>query len=234
MTTEQVPSLDSRPPLSAGSVALRLIAIAGVVSIILGAFAFLNGSLTPGELTPPRFVDGMEQVSGVHPGYRRNHAKGVCASGYFESNGNGTHLSRSVVFQSGRTQVVARFSLGVGDPHAADTSDAIRGLGLSFSLPGGEEWRTAMINLPVFPFSTPQSFYDRMIATQLNPKTTQPDPAKVAAFLKQHPETVHALEIIKSAPQSSSFAESTFNSLNAFGFVNAAGVTTAVRGQWCR
>jgi catalase len=36
----------------------------------------------------------------------------------------------------------------------------VRGLGLLFRLPGGEEWRTAMVNLPVFPFQTPQAFYD--------------------------------------------------------------------------
>jgi hypothetical protein len=31
-------------------------------------------------------------------------------------------------------------------------------LGLLFWLPDGEEWRTAMVNLPVFPFQTPQAF----------------------------------------------------------------------------
>ena len=48
--------------------------------------------------------------------------------------------------------------LGGGQPYAADKPDAVRGLGLEFSLPDGELWRTAMINLPVFPVRTPEAF----------------------------------------------------------------------------
>jgi catalase len=185
--------------------------------------------LTPGALTPSRFVDGFEQTSGVHPGYRRNHAKGICVSGVFESNGNAARLSKAVVFKPGRVPVVGRLSLGGGDPHAADAPDAVRGLGLSFALPDGEEWRTAMINLPVFPVRTPQGFYDRMIAMQPNPHTSQPDPAKVSAFLARHPETVRAVQIIKGAAPSAGFGDSTFNGLNAFRFIDFAGVSTPVR-----
>jgi hypothetical protein len=47
---------------------------------------------------------------------------------------------------------------------SADTPDAVRGLGLQFSLPDGELWRTAMINLPVFPFRTPEAFYEQLLA----------------------------------------------------------------------
>ena len=35
----------------------------------------------------------------------------------------------------------------------------------SLSVRDGEEWRTAMINLPVFPFNNPQAFYDNLIAS---------------------------------------------------------------------
>ena len=63
------------------------------------------------QLTPARFTDGFEQVNGVHPGFRRNHAKGVGVSGFFESNGNGVRLSKAVVFPAGRVPVIGRFSL---------------------------------------------------------------------------------------------------------------------------
>jgi catalase len=49
------------------------------------------------------------------------------------------------------------------------------------------------------------------------------------AFLARHPETVAAMKIIKSQPPASGFANTTFHSLNAFWFVNAAGVATPVR-----
>jgi hypothetical protein len=51
-----------------------------------------------------------------------------------------------------------------------------------------------MINLPVFPFKDPQAFYDNLVASQRDPNTHQPDPAKGAAllvaaalFLLRHP-----------------------------------------------
>ena len=103
---------------------------------------------TSNALTPARFTDAFEDVDGVHPGFRRNHAKGVGVSGFFESNGNGVRLSKAAVFAPGRVPVIGRFSLGGGRPDAADTPDAVRGLGLQFSLANGELWRTAMIHLP--------------------------------------------------------------------------------------
>jgi catalase len=34
-------------------------------------------------------IDAFEDSMGKHTGLRRNHAKGVCMSGYFDSNRNG-------------------------------------------------------------------------------------------------------------------------------------------------
>jgi catalase len=125
--------------------------------------------------------------------------------------------------------VIGRFSLGGGNPYVADTPDAIRGLGLLFRLRDGEEWRTAMINRPVFPFNTPQAFYDNLIASQPDPNTHKPDPEKMAAFVASYPEFGRAAKIIQSHQVSSGFDDSTFNGLNAFRFINAADVSTPVR-----
>jgi len=89
-------------------------------------------AVSPHGLTPARFVDGFEEVFGIHSGFRRNHAKGICVGGFFDSNGQGTHLSRSVVFRTGRVPVVGRFSLGGGNPYVSDARDTIGGLGLLF------------------------------------------------------------------------------------------------------
>ena len=200
--------------------------MAGVGAIVLAVaalFLYLGGWFSPGTLTPARFVDGFERVQGVHSGFRRNHAKGVAVSGFFESNGQGVRLSKAVVFRPGRVPVIGRFSLGGGDPYASDSPDAVRGLGLLFRLDDGEEWRTAMINAPVFPFATPQAFYDRLIASQPDPTTGKPDPAKMAAFAAANPETVQAVKIIGSHPPSSGFDNAAFYGLNAFWFTNAEG-----------
>ncbi len=218
-----------RRPLGRAATLARFSPIGVALATVAATFACLGGWFTPNALTPARFTDGFEQVNGVHSGFRRNHAKGVGVSGFFESNGNGVRLSEARVFQAGRVPVIGRFSLGGGHPDMADTPTAVRGLGLQFSLPDGELWRTAMISLPVFPFNTPEAFYEQMLASKPDPGTGKPDPAKMKAFLARHPETVRALSVIGGQPVSSGMANTTFHGLNAFRFINAAGESIPVR-----
>ena len=105
-------------------------------------------------------------------------------------------------------------------PYAADAATTVRGLAICFMPSQGEEWRTAMINLPVFPFATPQAFYDQMLALAPDPATGKPDPARAQAFFAKYPESAKALTVIRSQPMSSGFENSTFNGLNAFRFTN--------------
>ena len=200
-----------------------------MILCVVAGFLYLGGWFSPKALTPARFVDQFERTDGVYSGFRRNHAKGVGVSGYFESNGEGARLSKAAVFKPGRVPVVGRFSFGGGMPDVADAPTLVRGLGLLFRLPDGEEWRTAMVNLPVFPFQTPQAFYDNLVASQPDPQSGKPDPKKMAAFAASYPATVRALSIIQSHAPSSGFDNSAFNSLNAFWFIDAAGKSIPVR-----
>jgi catalase len=208
---------------------MRFGGIGVVLLVVAAAFLYLGGWFSPNKLTPARFADGFERVDGIHSGFRLNHAKGVCVSGSFDSNGRGTRLSKAVVFETGRVPIIGRFSLAGGNPYVGDEPGMVRGLGLLFKLPDGEEWRTAMINTAVFGVNTPQAFYDRLFATQPDPKTGKPDPEKMAAFLASHPETVQATKIIQSHPASSGFDNSTYYGLNAFWFTDASGRSIPVR-----
>ncbi len=161
MPSDATSSTENQPaPLSVSSRLARLAGIGVVILCVVGGFLYLGGWFNPHELTPARFATGFEKVYGINSGFRRNHAKGVCVGGFFDSNGQGTRLSKAVLFRTGRVPIIGRFSLGGGNPYVRDTPDAIRGLGLLFRSRDGEEWRTAMINRPVFPFNTPQAFYD--------------------------------------------------------------------------
>lgn len=212
-----------------GTVFARLGAVGILVLGVLGTFFYLGGWFNPHKLTPARFTDGFEQAYGIHSGFRRNHAKGVCVTGFFESNGQGARLSKAEVFQPGRYPVIGRFSIGGGAPYASDSNDAVRALALQFSQPDGEKWRTAMISLPVFPFRNAQAFYDQMIAGVPDPNTHKPDPEKMKAFVASHPEFLRAIAIIKSQPIPSGFDDTSFHGLNAFRFVDANGTSTPVR-----
>ena len=49
------------------------------------------------------------------------------------------------------TPSLGRFNLATPDADAPDATVRVRGLGLRISTPDGQEWRTAMIDAPVFP-----------------------------------------------------------------------------------
>jgi catalase len=86
-----------------------------------------------------------------------------------------------------------------------------------------------MNNIPVFAVNSAQGFYEQLLASKPDPATGKPNPAAMQEFLARHPETVRALTLIRARPISSSFADSTYNSLDAFRFVNAVGISVPVR-----
>lgn len=207
----------------------KLGTIGAIVAAIVVLFLWTGGWLSSGRLTQTRIVDTFEDANGPHPGFRRNHAKGVCLEGMFESNGAGAKLSRASVFRPGRTPVIGRFALAGGMPMMPDGPAAVRSMALNFTLPDGEIWRTGMNDIPVFPVKDAQAFYEQLLSSRRDPNTGKPDPAAKKAFVAAHPETARAMAIIKAHPFSSGFANATYNALNAFLFVDAAGKTTPVR-----
>ncbi|MCJ8203898.1 catalase family peroxidase [Pseudomonas sp. RGM2987] len=222
-------SLPRRPPLGGAQLTLRLAGIAVIVAALGGAFAYVNGTLDPQRLTPDALVNVLEKNNGVHPGFRRNHSKGVCVAGYFESTGEASSYSSAQVFASTRTPVVGRFALPSGNPYAPDGSVPIRSLALRFTQANGQQWRTGMNSMPVFPVGTPEAFYQFQQAQLPDPATGKPNPTAVPAFFAAHPEAMPFLQWIKTARPSASYATETYNGINAFYLVNPAGQRQAVR-----
>ncbi len=111
---------------------LRMGVVGVIVAGVVGAFAYAGGWLTPQALTQSRIIDRFEEVNGEHPGFRRNHAKGVGVTGYFEANGEGEALSRAAVFQRGRSEVLGRFALAGGQPYQADAVHTTRSMAARF------------------------------------------------------------------------------------------------------
>jgi catalase len=204
--------------------------VGAFLAVDLGAVAYANDWIAAGtSLARQTFIDGFRNVYGNNPGFRKNHARGVAVTGYFDGNGNGAELSRAVVLRAGRTPVTGRFSLAGGNPFGADTPATARGFALAIGLPGENQWRTAMLNTAVFPDSSPQGFYDRLLASKIQADTGLPDPDAMQRFYAAHPETVAATALNKTRPPTAGFADSTFSSLNTFLFVTDAGAPTPVR-----
>jgi catalase len=210
-----------RSPQRAVFGSLVLIAV-----IILGgaaAFAYTAGVFSPHRLNGDKMVDALAPPGGPALGHRRNHAKGICFTGVFEANGNGSALSRAQVFTHGQYSALGRFNLGTADANAPDSTVRVRGLGLQITTPDGEVWRTAMIDPPFFPVSTPQAFYDLLVAS------SSKDPDAMKTFAGAHPEIAAFGAWAKSAPWTASYAEERFNGLNSFIFTDSSGANHVVR-----
>ena len=101
----------SRPPI--GSLAI----IAIVVAVGAGAFAYTAGWL-PHAAHADQDRQSLAPPGGPSLGHRRNHAKGICFTGVFESNGNGAELSSAQVFARGEYPALGRFNLATADANA--------------------------------------------------------------------------------------------------------------------
>src|ERR1700723_285557 len=194
-------------PLSSGHLPVaRLAIIAAVVGVAAVAFAYTAGWLSPHRLTPKKLVAALAPPGGPALGYRRHHAKGICFTGTFEANGDGSTLSRATVFERGQYPVLGRFNLATPNPNAADAMVRVRGIGIRITPPDGQEWRSAMIDAPIFAVSTPQGFYELQTAA----KSKDADAMK--NFIAAHPEFTGFLGWAKGAPWTESYAEERYNS----------------------
>ncbi|MCO7517979.1 catalase family peroxidase [Pseudomonas guariconensis] len=218
-------------PLHGPAKALRLAAI-GAGLLALGAgFAYAAGWIGGPSLTPQRIVDTFEAQAGHHPGYRKNHAKGLCVSGYFQSSGLAEPLSSARVFSQPRVPVIGRFAIGGANPFSPDTRVPVRSLALQFSSDDGHVWRTGMNNTPVLAIATPEAFYQQLLAAAPDPATGKPDPAKMQAFFAAHPESAAFRQWAAGYTPSDSFASTAYHSINAFYLVDDGGKARPVRWQ---
>lgn len=205
-----------------------LVAIAAIVLLLAAAFGWTAGWWGTDRLTAPRLVDAIEGDK-PWPGFRRAHSKGVCVAGYFEPSPQAAALSRARIFRQPRTAVQGRLSIGGGHPHAPDAQARVRSLALLLKTDDGQEWRMAMNSFPFFAVSTVAGFHAQTLASRPDPATGKPDPVRMAEFLARHPEAKRFQAWAKSAPWSNSWANTSYNGINAFRFVDAAGRERFVR-----
>ena len=171
-----------------------------------------------------RLVDSLNQVYGVHPGYRAAHAKGVlCAARLVPTSAAGL-LSRAAHLTGGEVRAHVRFSNGSGDPTAPDGARDARGMAVKFYLPDSTTTDIVALSLPGFFARTAEDLLAFNDARRVDPETGQPDLERVGGYLAEHPEAMAAVTAAITHPIPTSYATLTYNSLHAFGLVNADGV----------
>lgn len=166
-------------------------------------------------------IDTMNTLWGRHPGQRANHAKGVVVEGSFVPTPAAAGLSVAPMFSGKPVPVVVRFSNSTGLPALADGDGGANPHGMSIRYqPEGTGYVDVVTNsLTLFPVATGEEFLELLQAVAASPAEA-PKPTKLDQFIAAHPTVPKAFG---STSTPSSLARETYNGINAFVFVDAAG-----------
>jgi len=206
------------------SIRLTLVALAAGA---LGGSAALPARAAQEPSVPVQIVDAMNKLWGRHPGFRANHAKGVVVEGSFTPTKEAAALSKAVLFAGPSVPVTARFSDSTGIPDMADGSKYANphGMAVKFRLLNGATMDIVANSLKFFPVATGAEFRDLLAAIAASgPDTAKPSP--LDTFFASHPAAPAALGSVATPV---SLARETYNGVDAFVFVNAAGERQAFR-----
>ena len=97
--------------------------------LIVGVTTPLSAAAVDKEVQATDLVDIFEKLGGKHPGYRKAHAKGMCAAGTFVPSTN-EHFKDAALLSNGELPVSMRFSLGGANPNSDERAPGTRGLGM--------------------------------------------------------------------------------------------------------
>src|SRR5260370_34332396 len=184
------------------------------------------------ELRAVAVNDALEGAYGQHEGKRRKHTKGFGATGYFVGTKEAAQLSRSALFDGDRIEVIARFSVAGGGPSASDSERSPRGMGLEFRIKNGALHHMTMIHTPMFFARTPSTFLDKFLALAKDVHTGKPDPSKLTALLKQHPDNAAQFHFLETNNPPASYANSAFYGIHTFRFIDHNTRATNVRSRF--
>ena len=186
-----------------------------------------NTHATAVPATTIDIVDALKVVAGNPKGTRATFAKGQCVRGTYTPSDQVKQVTRSHSFTQ-PSAVLARFSVGGGNPKAADTNKAVL-RGLSFRL--GNEGHTSDLvfeSAPVhFAKNLPQML--AFLRARVPGPDGKPDHEKVKAFSDANPETLNQANFIASKPLPGSFAGVTYWGIHSFPATNAKGKVQLIK-----
>ncbi|MBR0706471.1 MULTISPECIES: catalase family peroxidase [Bradyrhizobium] len=177
--------------------------------------------------TPVSIVEALKAVAGNPPKVRASFAKGWCVRGTYTPSDRAGEVTRSQSFTK-PSRVLARFSVGGGNPAVADTNNLVL-RGFSFKL-GDDDHRSDILveSAPVHFART----LDQMLAfleARMPGPDGKPDMAKVEAFSAANPETLNQASYIAARPLPGSLAGTTYWGVHSFPATNAENETRFIK-----
>jgi catalase len=180
-------------------------------------------------ISPEQAIEAIGERYGHHPRHRRLHAKGTLYSGTFTGTPEGARLTTAVHLQGDPVPTTVRFSNGGGDPDVPDYAPDVRGMAVTFHLPGGSRTDISAQTVPVFPFRSVEAFVEFVRLSR--PGLTSA--VKLPLFFARNPRVLGAsrasMAALKPPP---SFAARRYYAFHAFKWLDADGGERYVRYTW--
>ena len=178
-----------------------------------------------GTIANPTFaqqlIEALDALSGLHPGFRPAHAKGLMCEGQFTPSPQAAKLTRAPHANRPSTPVTVRYSDATGVPTIPDNDPARsgpRGIAVRFHL--GDHVHTDIVahSANGFPVHTGEEFLEFLRAAAA---FGAGKPEALGAFLASHPNAKRFVDLPKPIP--TSFAREAFFAVTSFKFTNAEG-----------
>jgi len=169
-----------------------------------------------------QLLDALDTLSGLHPGHRPAHAKGLMCSGTFTPSPEAAKLTRAPHAGKPSTPVTVRYSDSTGVPTIPDNDpqrSGPRGIAVRFHLADHAHTDVVAHSTNGFPVRTGEEFLDFLRAAAFGAGK----PEALGAFLATHPNAKRFVEAAKPIP--TSFVREAFFAVTAFRFTNAEGVS---------
>jgi catalase len=170
-----------------------------------------------------QLLDALDAASGLHPGFRPAHAKGLMCSGTFTPSPEAARLTRAPHASRPSTPVTVRYSNSTGLPNIPDNDpqrSGPRGIAVRFHLADHVHTDVVAHSTNGFPVRTGEEFLEFLRAAAA---FGAGKPEALGAFLATHPSAKRFVEAPKPIP--TSFAREAFFAVTAFRFTNAEGAS---------
>lgn len=166
---------------------------------------------------------------GAHERSRAFHAKGLLCAGKFTATPEAAAMTSAAHLQGQEVPVLARVSNGGGNPKIPDYEQDVRGLAVSFELPGGARTDIVAQSAPKFAFSDPATFMQFVAISKPGIGMA----LRLPFFLLRHPKLAGSLpENLKALQPPASYASIAYYAVHAFKWTGADGGSRWVRYIW--
>jgi catalase len=170
-------------------------------------------------------LQAFDDLSGLHPGFRPVHAKGILLSGVFTSSTGVDALTKAPHVSRPSIRVAVRFSDFAGVPTVPDYDSegaSPRGIAIRFYLEDHVHTDIIAHSVDGFPTRTAEEFVQFLRAIHASGPDA-PKPTPIESFLSSRPAALAFVQAPKPIP--TSFAKESYYSVSAYKFINSAGAS---------